>query len=190
MLYCRFCQDLNVLRKNFWENFPEKLPSEVSITNLVLNWDKSQLSWNNIDILSCILPNKANEIAILNSRRFIQRPIEHWDSVHKDLVRCGFFCLRLYLLTKQWDSVHKDLVTMCYSGLHLFLNVMSLAKNYNNHLAKSKRKNLRKSLHNESNFEFILLYCFRSTQNHQKRAKLPEKHCIHSLKSPNQVLTL
>ena len=90
MLYCRFCQDLNVLRKNFWDSFPEKLPSEVSITNLVLNWDKSQLSWNNIDVVSCILPNKANEIAILNSR-FIQRPIEHWDSVHKDLVRCGVF---------------------------------------------------------------------------------------------------
>ena len=83
MLYCRFCQDLNVLRKNFWETFPEKLPSEVSITNLMLNWDKLQLSWNNIDVLGCILPNKANEIAILNSRRFIQRPIEHWDSVYK-----------------------------------------------------------------------------------------------------------
>ena len=112
MLYCRFCQDLNVLRKNFWENVPEKLPTEVSITNLMLNWDKLQLSWNNIDVLGCILPNKVNEIAILNSRRFIQRPIEHWDSVHKDLVRCVFifFCVCFYLFIEQWDFVHKDLV--------------------------------------------------------------------------------
>ena len=103
---------------------------------------------------------------------------------------CCYFCLHLYLFIEQWNSVHKDLVTMCYSCLHLFLNVMSLAKNHNNHTAKSKRKNLRKSLHNESNFEFILLYCFRSTQNHQKREKLLEKHYIHSLKSHSQVLTL
>ena len=102
---------------------------------------------------------------------------------------CFYFCLHLYLFIEQWNSVHKDLVTMCYSCLHLFLNVMSLAKNHNDHSAKSKRDNLRKLLHNESNFEFILLYCFRSTQNHQKREKLLEKHCIHSLKSHNQVLT-
>ena len=112
MLYCRFCQDLNVLRKNFWEKFPEKLPSEVSITNLMLNWDKLQHSWNNIDVLGCILPNKANEIAILNSRKFIQRPIEHWDSVQMNLVRCVFIfvCICFYLFIEQWDSVHKDLV--------------------------------------------------------------------------------
>ena len=103
---------------------------------------------------------------------------------------CCYFCLHLHLFMKQWNSVHKDLATMCYSCLYLFLNMMSLAKNHNKNSAKSKRKNLKKSLHNESNFEFTLLYCFRSTQNHQKREKLPEKHCIHSLKSHNQVLTL
>ena len=99
----QICQDLNVLRKNFWENVPEKLPTEVSITNLMLNCDKLQLSWNNIDVLGCILPNKVNEIAILNSRRFIQRPIEHWDSVHKDLVRCVFIfvCVCFYLFIEQ-----------------------------------------------------------------------------------------
>ena len=99
-------------KEEFWEKFPEKLPSEVSITNLMLNWDKLQLSWNNIDVLDCILPNKANEIAILNSRKFIQHPIEPWDSVHKDLVRCVFIflCVCFYLFIEQWDSVHKDLV--------------------------------------------------------------------------------
>ena len=111
MLHCRFWKDLNVLRKNFWEKFPEKLPSEVSITNFMVNWDKLQLSWNNIDVLGCILPNKANEIAILNSRRFIQIPIEPWDSVHEDLVRSVFiFVCVCYLFIEQWDSVHKDLV--------------------------------------------------------------------------------
>ena len=112
MLYCRFCQELNVLRKNFWETFPEKLPSEVSITNLMLNWDKLQLSWNNIDVLGCILPNKANEIAILNSRRFIQRLIEHWDSVYKwdvflFLFPSVFICLLSseILPTRTWWNV-------------------------------------------------------------------------------------
>ena len=97
MLYCRFCQDLHVLRKNFWETFLKKFPSEVSIPDLMLNWDKLQLSLNDIDVLGCILPDKANEIAILNSRRFIQHPIEHWDSFHKDLVRCFYFYLHLFL---------------------------------------------------------------------------------------------
>ena len=101
MLYCRFCQDVNVLRKNFWEKLPEKLPNEVSITNLMLDWDKLHFPWNNIDILAWILPNKANEIAILNSRRFTQHPIERWDSIHKDLVRCVFIfvgvCFYLFI---------------------------------------------------------------------------------------------
>ena len=103
---------------------------------------------------------------------------------------CCYFCLHLYLFFEKWNSVHEDLVTMCYSCLYVFLNVMSLAKNHNNNSAKSKRKNFKKPLHNESNFEFILLYCFRSTQNHQKREKLLKKRCIHSLKSHNHVLTL
>ena len=112
MLYCRFCHVLNVLRKNFWEKFHEKLPSEVSITNLMLNWGKLQFSWNNIDILGCILPNKANEIAFLNSRRFIQHSIEHWDSVLKDLVRCVFIfvCICFYFVYWPVSSVHKDLM--------------------------------------------------------------------------------
>ena len=191
MLYCRFCQDLHVLRKNFWEKFLKKLPSEVSIPNLMLNWNKLQPSLNNIGVLGCILPDKANEIAILNSRRFIQHPIEHWDSFHKDLVRCVFificmflfwllsseilsrrtwwgvllFLFASYLFIEQWNTVHKDLVTVFYSCLHLFLNVVSLAKDHS-HPGKSKRKTLRKSLYNESNFEFMLLCCFRSTQNH------------------------
>ena len=107
MLYCRFCQDVNVLRKNFWEKLPEKLPNEVSITNLMLDWDKLHFPWNNIDILACILPNKANEIAILNSRRFTQHPIERWDSIHKDLVKCVFIFVGVcfYLFIEQWDSV-------------------------------------------------------------------------------------
>ena len=98
-----YCQGLNILRKIFWENFPEKLPSEVSITNLILNRDKLQLSSNNIDVLGCILPNKANEIAILSSRRFIQHPIEHWGSVHKNLVICVFIfvCVCFYLFIEQ-----------------------------------------------------------------------------------------
>ena len=103
MLYCRFCQDVNVLKKDSWEKFLEKLPSEVSITDLMLNWYQLQLSSNNIDVLGLILPNKANEIAVLNSRRFIQRPIEHWDSVHKDLVRCVFIFVSVcfYLFIEQ-----------------------------------------------------------------------------------------
>ena len=112
MLYWRFCQDLNVLRKNFWEIFPAKLSSPVSIANLMLNWDKLQLSSNNIMSLVRCVPNKANEIAILNSRRFIQRPIEHWDTAYKNLVRCAFIfvCVCFYLFIEQWDCVRKDLV--------------------------------------------------------------------------------
>ena len=78
-------------------------------------------------------------------------------------------------------------VFICLLSSEIHYNYHSaIIINHNNHSAKSKRKNLRKSLHNESNFKFILLYCFRSIQNHPKREKLLEKYCIHSLKSHNQ----
>ena len=119
MLYCRFCRDLNVLKKNFWEKFPEKLPSEVSITNLMLNSDKLQLSWNNIDVLGCILPNRANEIAILNSRRFIYCQMEHWDSVHKDLVRCVviFVCICIYWAVEFCPQGRSDDVLFLFASI-------------------------------------------------------------------------
>ena len=118
MLYCRFCQDLHVSRKNFWEKFLKKLPSEVSIPNLMLNWDKLQPSLNNIGVLGCILPDKANEIAILNSRRFIQHPIEHWDSFHKDLVRCVFIFICMFLF---WLLSSEILSRRTWWGVLLFL---------------------------------------------------------------------
>ena len=57
-LYCRLCQSKSSLKKNLWDKFPEKLPDEVNEIHLLQNWDKLGLSWNNVDVLGCILPNR------------------------------------------------------------------------------------------------------------------------------------
>ena len=55
----------------------------MSIENLMKDWDKLGLSWNNIDILGCILPNKEAHIVVISARRFLLRPAEHFDQCHK-----------------------------------------------------------------------------------------------------------
>ena len=83
VLYCRLCSSNASLKAKFWDRFPDKLPNEVSLVNLMANWDSLDLSWNYQDVLGCLLPNNADHYAAINARRFIQRPIEHYITVHE-----------------------------------------------------------------------------------------------------------
>ena len=42
------------------------------------------LSWNSQDVLGCIIPNDPNHYALINARRMLLRPIEHWSTVHEE----------------------------------------------------------------------------------------------------------
>ena len=79
----KFCSSNKSLAREFFDKFPNKLPSEVSMQNLMRNWDKLEQSWNNNDYLGCLLPNDSSHMVIFNGRRFIQRPIDHWSEVHE-----------------------------------------------------------------------------------------------------------
>lgn len=81
-LYCKFCQSKSSLRK-FWETHSEKLPSDVSIENLMHHWDELGLSWNSQDVLGCILPNRTQDTVVINASRFVLRPEKHWNTVHQ-----------------------------------------------------------------------------------------------------------
>ena len=85
LLYCRLCTTKNNLREKFWDRYPEKLPADdIGRKELMCNWDSLNLSWNSQDILGCLLPNDPKHYALVNARRFIQRPIQHWQTVHEE----------------------------------------------------------------------------------------------------------
>lgn len=67
------------------------------------HWDKLGLTWNATDVLGCILPNKADETVVVNARRFLIRPIEHWNTVHTQKV-----CLDV-LYTQNLKNLHSYL---------------------------------------------------------------------------------
>ena len=79
--YCRLCSNNNKLKASYWDIYPDKLPEEVSINNLMENWDKLNLSWNQQEVLGCILPNNDTDSIITNAK-LILRPEKHWNSVH------------------------------------------------------------------------------------------------------------
>ena len=85
LVYCRICTLKSNLRDNFWKRFGKKLPEEnISIQELMKHWDQLNLSWNSQDVLGCLLPNDPKHYALVNARRMIQRPIEHWNTVHEE----------------------------------------------------------------------------------------------------------
>ena len=84
LLYCHLCTSNANLKEKFWDRYPDKSPKDnISKLELMKSWDSLGLSWNSQDILGCILPNDPRHFAIINARRFILRPTEHWHSVHK-----------------------------------------------------------------------------------------------------------
>ena len=84
LLYCRLWTSRKNLKERFWDKYPDKLPKEnICREELMKNWDSLDLSWNSQDVLGCILPNNPKQFALINARRFIQRPILHWETVHE-----------------------------------------------------------------------------------------------------------
>ena len=66
----------------FWtEENADKLPTDVTVENLMLHWDELKNSWNNQDFLGCILPNNKNDTVVVNAK-FLLRAEKHWTQVH------------------------------------------------------------------------------------------------------------
>jgi len=45
------------------------------------NWDKFNLSWNQQEVLGCLLPNQEQDTLLINAK-LVLRPEKHWNSVH------------------------------------------------------------------------------------------------------------
>ena len=69
------------------------------------NWDNLGLSWNAAIVLGCLPPIKAEETAVVNTRRILFRTSEPWQSVHLK-VRMIFFISKKD--TTIWDKVFKN----------------------------------------------------------------------------------
>ena len=67
--------------------FSSKLPDEVKITHLMRHWDKLGHLWNVQDVLGCMIPNRKEDHVVINARRFLLRPEQHWNTVHCDTVK-------------------------------------------------------------------------------------------------------
>ena len=81
--YCHICSNKKSLKKTFWDGCEEgKLPTDVSIGNLMENWDKLGLSWNSLEYVGCLLPNEEEQTLMINAK-MILRPEKHWNSVHE-----------------------------------------------------------------------------------------------------------
>ena len=78
--YCHMCSSKKNIKKLFWDVYPDQLPAEVSISNLMENWDKLNLSWKQ-EVLGCLLPNNETDKLVINAK-LILRPEKHWNSVH------------------------------------------------------------------------------------------------------------
>ena len=81
--YCHLCSNKKVLKKSYWEAYPEKLPEDVSLSNLIDNQDLLTQSWNQIKALGCFLPNDPAHTPHINTKKILQ-PEKHWCSVHNE----------------------------------------------------------------------------------------------------------
>ena len=84
-LYCNFCSTKQFLTERFWKCHSSKLPEDVNITHLMRHWDQLGESWTSIDVLGCLLSNDEKDIVVINARRFLLRPEQHWNTVHADI---------------------------------------------------------------------------------------------------------
>ena len=57
--YCHLCSNKKKLEQQFWAAYPNELPEEVSVANLMENWDKFNLSWN--QVLGYLLLNQEQD---------------------------------------------------------------------------------------------------------------------------------
>ena len=81
--FCHLCSNKKVLKKSYWEAYPEKLPEDESLSNLIDYWDSLSQSWNQTEVLACILPNDPAHTQYVNAK-MILRPENHWRSVHEE----------------------------------------------------------------------------------------------------------
>ena len=80
-LYCQECEADRLPK--IWKNYAEKLPKEMSVKNLLQNWDQLGLTWMENDVAGCIIPDNPKHFCFINARHFLQRPVEHFQSVHE-----------------------------------------------------------------------------------------------------------
>lgn len=63
------------------------LPADPQIEHIQAKWDelmaKDSSKSNDIDVCGCLLPSSTDVHAGPNSRRFIVRPVDHWNKYHK-----------------------------------------------------------------------------------------------------------
>ena len=71
-----------------FEKYKSHLPQQPKMEDLMDSWDRlmaiDKSIWSKTDYCGCILPNQLGVIAFPNNRQFIQRPIDHWNSHHKN----------------------------------------------------------------------------------------------------------
>ena len=79
-IYCCECERPRM--REIWNMHGDKLPAEMSVINLINNWDKLGLSWNWNDVLGCILPNVSSHYVVFNARNFLTDPHEHDTKCH------------------------------------------------------------------------------------------------------------
>ena len=81
--YCHLCSNKKMLKKSYWETYPVKFHKDVPLSSLIDNCDSLSQSWNQIEVLRCILPN--DPVHILNSNaKMVLRPEQHWCSVQEE----------------------------------------------------------------------------------------------------------
>ena len=80
-LSCRFCE--KSCPKTTWGKNSDKLTEEKSIENLILKWDELDLSWINIDMLDCLLPNDESHTVVINAKKIFLHPETHYNQVHE-----------------------------------------------------------------------------------------------------------
>ena len=88
--YCHLCSNKKVFEKSYCEAYPEKLPKDVSLSNLIDNWDLLSKSWNQLKVLGCILLNDtACTLCInINAKMILQGTL----STKKRSVQGNMYC--------------------------------------------------------------------------------------------------
>ena len=67
-LYCGFRKNHSKLKATFRDKYSIQLPGDILIKNMMQNWNKFEFLWNNIDIIGCMIPNKTEETAVINTK--------------------------------------------------------------------------------------------------------------------------
>ena len=78
--YCDYCLS-NILPK-LRDEHKESLSEGQSLSNVIANWDISNIANVVIDLVRCFVPEGKTTVAVPNARRLIQRPMEHSFFAH------------------------------------------------------------------------------------------------------------